>query len=469
MVLFRLGGNSEAAVNASVVLCLLGVGTAGALGAGWDAVRRRRGASHDVCGDPPIAPPTAPSSWASLLMLASYLLLLPGLFCVLFSFNIMLDFGLIKLGVGPGGGVDKVPPLTESMVGLMRLLRDTNCSLGSAAVVFYAVVIPAVKLLLLVFAQLRSETPSAARCIWAVQSISKWACPDMFAYILLLYLVRGLNHPRMLQAIMELDVGFVCFSLFCVCSTVASLGIRSKDEGSSSPCWTPVARWLGLARASQLVAAMAAGFFLSFVSGFVIPVMALRVDLDDMYSPKGPIPAKMMGFETKPVIDQLHIPELAMADVSLSDAVAMLGSWSLRGEADCFIAFMMILVFVATLTIADMAALGAATYCLRCGEPPRALEFTRMARTLRKLSMLDVMIAGVVVVTLCMSMYHKDGIFVSMRHGVMALLIAEILHYVTYYLVISLSQLHATNGHAYDDLTELGVGLGQIKLGADGI
>jgi len=63
-----------------------------------------------------------------------------------------------------------------------------------------------------------------------VQQISKWACPDMFAYILLTYLVRSLNHPPTLQGLMQLDLGFTCFSIFCVGSTVSSLGIRRPAE-----------------------------------------------------------------------------------------------------------------------------------------------------------------------------------------------------------------------------------------------
>merc|ERR1719203_2223602 len=73
----------------------------------------------------------------------------------------------------------------------------------------------------------RSGWPLRARaCVKAVQLVSKWACPDLFAYVLLLHLVRALpRHCPLIETAGHLDVGFSCFSIFCVCSTLASLWI----------------------------------------------------------------------------------------------------------------------------------------------------------------------------------------------------------------------------------------------------
>ena len=51
--------------------------------------------------------------------------------------------------------------------------------------------------------------------------ISKWACPDMIAYIFLLYLVRHLNRPP-INGLFTLDIGFACYTLFCWGSTISS-------------------------------------------------------------------------------------------------------------------------------------------------------------------------------------------------------------------------------------------------------
>ena len=40
------------------------------------------------------------------------------------------------------------------------------------------------------------STSHGFRCIQVVQNISKWACPDMFAYILLMHLVKCLAPER---------------------------------------------------------------------------------------------------------------------------------------------------------------------------------------------------------------------------------------------------------------------------------
>mmetsp|Transcript_52993 Transcript_52993/g.134430 ORF Transcript_52993/g.134430 Transcript_52993/m.134430 type:complete len:148 (-) Transcript_52993:152-595(-) len=70
-------------------------------------------------------------------------------------------------------------------------------------------------------------------CILAVQMISKWASPDMFAYMLLMYLVGGLDHPPTLKGVGQLDLGFRSFALFCIFSTVASLGIQAPELPTS--------------------------------------------------------------------------------------------------------------------------------------------------------------------------------------------------------------------------------------------
>jgi len=61
--------------------------------------------------------------------------------------------------------------------------------------------------------------------------------------------------------------------------------------------------------------------------------------------------------------------------------------------------------------------------------------FYRWAKIVRKLSMLDVSIMGVYVITFCMGIYKKQGIVVSTREGLVVLILAEVSHSLLYCLV----------------------------------
>merc|ERR1719382_606455 len=119
---------------------------------------------------------------------------------------------------------------------------------GAALVAVYAMAIPALKLLLIVIGFLLQIWGSATcmrwarRCIVTVRIISRWACPDMFAYILMMYLFRSLNKPPTVHSQLDLDLGFVAFCVFCVGSTISSLGLvlpaatlRKGDETKANP------------------------------------------------------------------------------------------------------------------------------------------------------------------------------------------------------------------------------------------
>merc|ERR1740121_2338371 len=169
-------------------------------------------------------------------LFASYALLLPGLFGVLFSFNLLINVYSVRIDViRPGGHPG---PLTDSTWSLISLLFRTGSAFGGFLVILYGMVVPAAKLLLLAIGEyLRySKVPFrvgvARGCIAIVQVISKWASPDMFAYILLLYLFRSLNHPGIMEAAAHLDVGFACMAGFCVFSTLFAHCIELPGEPS---------------------------------------------------------------------------------------------------------------------------------------------------------------------------------------------------------------------------------------------
>lgn len=476
MIEFKLGGNDQDTINSFACLCMLALLFAVALGFLLDAFLQRRAdleptadisatATADAItnsGEKLAEVPFArrlPSASTVLLTLVSYGLLVPGLSDVLFSFNIMLDFGFIKFGIGPHAGLGKTVDVTESMFGLVRLLRLTHCDLGAHAVILYAMVIPSVKMCLFLLSLVPCCPPTAARwCTKIVQSISKWACPDMFAYILLMYLIRGLNHPRMLLSKMQLDLGFTYFSLFCIGSTAASLGMRQDDEGKKSS-WLGrlVHTWIGGGGLAMCVAALMIAFCVFLHVGMTTPVMALRIHMEALYKPRGPIPTSFLGIDTTQIVDRLHLPEKANSDVSLMQALMSLYTWMRNdGEVNSGIGFVMIAVFVIFCTIADMVVLLLLAVAVWRNAPTERLQ--KFNRVIGKFAMLDVMVMGILVVTLCAMMYRKDGIYVTTQSGLVALGVAEALHYVVSFLVTSAvaeNDFQRPPSPQYDKLQEL--------------
>jgi len=166
----------------------------------------------------------------------------------------------------------------------------------------------------------------------------------------------------------------------------------------------------------------------------------------------------------KLVLQALDIPDLLSTDVSLWKCMgALLGEIS-DGEVNSFLALTMLAVFVVALSMADMVLLVAAALRLRlagdsfaaasrpCGRP---CPFMAVARVLRKLSMLDVCIMGVYVVTYCLAIYAKNGIIVSTRRGLSVLLAAEVIHTVTYFGVSAAVEYSGSQVRGFE---EAGVG-----------
>ena len=200
----ELEGNSMAEVNLVVFFIILLVTIATSLGYLLEV--------HGNCGEATRSPP-----WATAMLLSSYALLIPGLTQVIFSFNIVVNVLGHRIDVQPEKGH---VACTETITGLVDLLERTGSRAGSVLIVLYAVVVPILKLLLLAVAEFfsYSNLPGAVSisrmCIILVQSISKWACPDMFAYILLVHLVRLLNNDSLILTAAKLDVGFLLLQRF---------------------------------------------------------------------------------------------------------------------------------------------------------------------------------------------------------------------------------------------------------------
>jgi hypothetical protein len=384
-----------------------------------------------------------PALWVLTLILQAYILLIPGLFQVLFSFKVgitLLGFHII-ITSGPHGNPH---PLTESTVSVIQLLYETGGWLGAGLVTFYAIVVPLIKIICLGLGEYwrASSDPNEVRrsrsAILFVQYISKWACPDMFAYLLLLYLLRHLpeHSAGLIEAPAKLDIGFSCFAIFCVMSTFTSLAIEPPECEKD-----PDAVAAASAESKERTLSPKGIFILTilFVSIFTVllgiglglPVMGLEVDKQAILAPRGPVPDFL-----SPVLDYIHISEIVNSQVPVWDCISALSTWAWQNaEGNCLLGLVMLLVFAVIFPCLDMFLLLWAAYDLYQNRVPNAAM--SYAKVVGKISMLDVFCMGVIVVTLAAGMYHRMGVNVFLEQGIWLLIGAEVVHYITFWMVQS--------------------------------
>lgn len=371
-----------------------------------------------------------PATWVLALLICSYLLLIPALFATLFNMTI--------------GAVDALvlEDASDSTIEFIHLLGDTGSWLGAVMVAIFAIVVPLVKIVLLVLGEFWrcSEDPRRIRvarmCIRFVQIISKWACPDIIAYIFLFYLVRHLDRPP-INGLFSLDVGFTCYTLFCWGSTISSLGVHlpALDEDMKTASKEPwPLRVLGRKGTAVAMFVIQLVFVVCFVLGMSWSCLGLRLD-QNILANNG-LPQWQID-----VMVNLHVAEHAKADVTIFECIDMLLKTQAESfDANAILSIVMLAVFVLGLTLLDMLVLSVTT--LQILSSPENSEDNRcnlitLTKHLKKLAMLDVLILGIVVVVLSGSVYRKQGLVLSPGWGLLALGGAELMHYLAYGLVRS--------------------------------
>eukprot|EP00928_Gymnodinium_smaydae_P099353 TRINITY_DN9453_c0_g1_i6.p1 TRINITY_DN9453_c0_g1~~TRINITY_DN9453_c0_g1_i6.p1 ORF type:complete len:498 (+),score=69.25 TRINITY_DN9453_c0_g1_i6:42-1496(+) len=370
-----------------------------------------------------------PWRWAINLKVVSYVLLVPGLFHILYHYNVSLSFFGQTWNIRKG---------SESVFRLIRDLHNYDCNLAAFLVAFYAIVIPVVKILLLIVGHCWKHSLSPSRVLWArralvvVQQVSKWASPDMFAYILMMHLFREVNQPPSVLSDMTLDVGFTCFCIFCVGSTVSALGIHvppkpASLEKSSTPAKVRMAR---ARRTAAAVVTLAIVFAALLVDGITRPCMGLAMDMDLFYV----MQPNLIPF--KAYIDSVHLEDLVHAEVSIWQCMISLGKWLGEGEVNSGIALVMYGVFVISFTVADVAANLIASFLIcRQGGALAAKPVLAAGRVMRKLCMLDVSVVGILVIVLAMQNLRGKGITVSVKWGIAPLCGAVVCQYLATFLI----------------------------------
>lgn len=458
----ELGGSSKELVNWMVVAVLGGmlviVGTAVLLGALCPFLKPSN-------GRPPL--------WVLAMIVASYGILIPGIFATSVSFNIgfkipssIVDshqaksiiaqypnasamqsagFSVIPLSDGKEQLVfnvltdpsdnSKIQPMRESMWGFVGVLWETGGWAAAVLLILYAMVIPLVKISLFLIGEVLRNSDSVSKrkvargCIIAVQYVSKWACPDMFAYILLLYLFRDLS-DELIDAPAVLDIGFVFYTVFCIFSTFSSLAMtlpevppaEEKEEKKDDCCNST-----GPVQAA-ILGALAVGLL---ALGAFTPCMSLAIGMDHMYEDQGgPIPTSL-----KPIVKSLNIEKHINSSTSLWDCTKALWAWSsTEKELICILAFIMLGVFCLVLPILSVLTNVVLACNLRNGGEADAKRKSlfRTAKVLKHMSMLDVCCMGVVVIVLAGSMYSSFGVIFRIEGGLTALVASEIVHLILY-------------------------------------
>merc|ERR1712039_1075613 len=139
-----------------------------------------------------------------------------------------------------------------------------------------------------------------------------------------------------------------------------------------------------------------------------------------------------------PILDSFHIQDLMHSEVSVWECVWSLTAWSAKGELTAVIALVMYGVFVIGLTVVSiiMLVVTSIRLSLPSGSTEAVIQPMMSAnRKLKKLSMLDVSIMGVVVVVMSLRNLRAKGVIISMRYGLVVMLAAEVCHYLAFHVV----------------------------------
>ncbi|CAE8656606.1 unnamed protein product [Polarella glacialis] len=406
-----LQGNSFSVINNAAISILVLVGALTLIAGAVDFYCHRR---YAMASD-------RPRFWVVTLMGLSYAVLIPGLFTTLFSFYI-----------GAVGAIE-LKSFTDNMMSFAKLLADTGGWFGCILVLSFSVFVPVLKVVLMVLSEAWRHKEDERRRIWSrrmmlfVKAISKWACPDIFAYILMLYLVRSLEKPPTLNGRMRLDIGFLCSSVFSLGTTIASLGVRMPPpiESHAKSHQSQKVPFLGF-----WVALLFLGFAALLGTGITEPSMSLRLDMNAVYN--NPLVAEDM----QDFVAALDLPSLANADVSIANCLEALGGWIRYGEVTSFVSWVMIAFFVVALTIVDMVVLLIIALKVQFGkDDPNLVHWKTAAGMLKNTSMLDGYIVGVAVVVFSGKIYEAEGLILGMENGLALLLGAELCHYAAFFLV----------------------------------
>jgi len=158
--------------------------------------------------------------------------------------------------------------------------------------------------------------------------------------------------------------------------------------------------------------------------------MSLRLDfqplIDNKKITKGMIPM---------LIDTYHLPDLAMADVTIPRCIGKLVEGTMNNfEFNGILAVIMMALFVIGFTVLGMIAIVLSFAQFHLGNEQWCCTL-RLAEKLKKMAMLDVTILGVCVVVASGTVYKSEGMILSLQPGILGLIGAQVSYETTCWLV----------------------------------
>ena len=189
-------------------------------------------------------------------------------------------------------------------------------------------------------------------------------------------------------------------------------------------------------RVFVLASCLATAWMCFFAIGLVTPCFALHLD--------GEVLQHHVTDNMKQVLKMIKLNRIiGMQDVSVVRSMWSMLYWFVTDrDLNLLLAFVMLAGFAVCLTALNMATLLKSAWQMSRGtaigkHPCPAIT---KSHVFKHLCMLDVLVMGVFVSTLAGGIYREVGVIISARYGSLVLVMAELLHYLTHFVVHSAAE-----------------------------
>lgn len=384
--------------------------------------------------------------WLMVLFATSYIVLVPGVSMLLFSVRMIFidptDHKRLD-AIVEQGTFNATPFIKETMFSLVRFLFQGGNWPAGILVAFYGFGVPVVKLVLLIAVAIYRRYPEKAllhsKMVHWIQFISKFDSPKLVCYALIKFIVGSQNYPGLVETSFHLDVGYMYYFVFCFFTLVGALLIPCELPEKQNETVPPllVRRYKCDAKGIFMVMAiLTTAFAVVFYFGSFTGFMSVSLD----FAKSGPFTLMDPLFNMS-TVQTLHMSSWTQHDISLWLTVQTLSQQCFqRFDANSFLAWLLMAIFVLVLTVLDMAVLLYVSFLLwqapaKSHQQRRALWLMKVAHWLKYLSMLDVAAVGIAIMAVAVAVtFSGVGISISpMPGGILGLVLAEVLHYAAYY------------------------------------
>mmetsp|Transcript_11133 Transcript_11133/g.20878 ORF Transcript_11133/g.20878 Transcript_11133/m.20878 type:complete len:688 (+) Transcript_11133:65-2128(+) len=283
---------------------------------------------------------------------------------------------------------------------------------------------PLFKLLLLVFGEVYRYSEStvglARRCIVFARVIAKWASPLHLFTLIYHCQLLAIEKPEVLDTSTVLDLGWVCFTVFVLTYSIATLSISIPplplDQRNR-----PQFRISNRCKMFVLLCTLAISVVYSILLllGCMKPLFSLSLKKYEAYS------------------SQLDPKATAAMETTLSlfrCLWLMLERFLFSAQVIPFLAFAVLLGGVIIFAIADMSSMTLCAFHLQQGDNIAFSYWLNVSRVTRHCALVDVLLAG--------ALLGYASSFLNLEDGVFVLLAAELLRYLTIYFIIEAVAVH---------------------------